>query len=91
MSPQRVMRFWPMLSTAPSSLFATRWLSHHRLNCTAEPGEPLPEPLAKLDPLLIENVCNEVMDSGGQLGALHELSSGAFQGLPCSWVCLNSC
>ncbi|KAL4434129.1 hypothetical protein ABPG75_000570 [Micractinium tetrahymenae] len=32
-----------------------------------EPGEPLPEPLAKLDPLLIENVCNEVMDSGGQL------------------------
>ncbi|KAI3438833.1 hypothetical protein D9Q98_001250 [Chlorella vulgaris] len=31
------------------------------------PGDALPEPLAKLDPLLIENVCSEVMDSGGQL------------------------
>lgn len=36
---------------------------------SADPGEPLPEALAKLDPLLIENVCSEVMDSGGQLGA----------------------
>lgn len=34
----------------------------------AAPGEPLPEALSKLDPQLIENVCNDVMDSGGQLG-----------------------
>lgn len=36
--------------------------------CAAAPGEPLPEALAKLDPVLIENVCSEVMDSGGKLG-----------------------
>ena len=31
------------------------------------PGEPLPEELAKLDANLIEQVCNEVIDSGGEV------------------------
>ena len=43
----------------------------------AAPGEPLPEALAKLDPQLIENVCNDVMDSGGQLGELMQHAFGS--------------
>lgn len=31
------------------------------------PGDPLPEELAKLDANLIEQVCNEVIDSGGEV------------------------
>ena len=38
------------------------------LHSRTAPGEALPEALAKLDPALVENVCSEVMDSGGQLG-----------------------
>ena len=32
-----------------------------------EAGEPLPEELSRLDPALIEQVCNEVIDSGGEV------------------------
>jgi AAA+ superfamily predicted ATPase len=31
------------------------------------PGDALPEELSKLDPALIEQVCNEVIDSGGEV------------------------
>ena len=48
--------------------FINRSFPHPGSAWPAAPGEPLPEALAKLDPLLIENVCSEVMDSGGQLG-----------------------
>lgn len=46
------------------------WPVPPKLQLTAAPGELLPEALGKLDPQLIENVCNDVMDSGGQLGEL---------------------
>lgn len=32
-----------------------------------EPGAPLPDDLAKLDPHLIEQICNEVIDDGGEI------------------------
>lgn len=56
----------------PQSLLLTHMLpTPAHIGChPAAPGEPLPEALAKLDPQLIENVCNDVMDSGGQLGEL---------------------
>lgn len=31
------------------------------------PGDPLPDELAKLDPMMIEQVCNEVIDSGASI------------------------
>lgn len=30
-------------------------------------GDPIPEELAKLDPNLIEQICNEIIDNGGRI------------------------